>query len=282
MPTAETDAPTPVVTLERRGAVALITLNRPRALNAVNADLSAALGTALEEFDADTDLRVAVVTGAGRAFCAGMDLKEAAAGRSVNDPLHPEWGFAGIVRHPVGKPLVAAVNGPALGGGAEIVLACDLVVADENATFGMPEVHHGLFPAAGGVLRLQHRVPRNIAREIALTGTPVDAATGARWGLFNQIAPAGQVGRRRSGARRAGGVRRTPVRARGETTHVLERRPERGRGLDRERPRFPGGPGRRRREGRSTRLRREARAPMGRALTFGPAVPTQLVAVKDL
>lgn len=192
MPTAETDAPTPVVTLERRGAVALITLNRPRALNAVNADLSAALGTALEEFDADADLRVAVVTGAGRAFCAGMDLMEAAAGRSVNDPLHPEWGFAGIVRHLVGKPLVAAVNGPALGGGAEIVLACDLVVADENATFGMPEVHHGLFPAAGGVLRLQHRVPRNIAREIALTGTPVDAATAARWGLFNQVAPAGK------------------------------------------------------------------------------------------
>ncbi|MEU6198553.1 crotonase/enoyl-CoA hydratase family protein [Streptomyces sp. NPDC047061] len=178
--------------LERRGNIALITLNRPKALNAVNSELSAALGAALEEFATDPELRVAVLTGAGRAFCAGMDLKEAAAGRDATDPLHPEWGFAGIVRHPIDKPVIAAVNGPALGGGAEIVLACDLVVADENATFGMPEVHHGLFPAAGGVLRLQHRLPRNIAREIALTGVPVDAATAARWGLFNRVAPAGK------------------------------------------------------------------------------------------
>ncbi|MFG2471465.1 crotonase/enoyl-CoA hydratase family protein [Streptomyces canus] len=178
--------------LERRGNIALITLNRPQALNAVTAELSAALGAALEEFATDPDLRVCVLTGAGRAFCAGMDLKEAAAGRDVTDPLHPEWGFAGLVRHPIDKPLIAAVNGPALGGGAEIVLSCDLVVADENATFGMPEVHHGLFPAAGGVLRLQNRVPRNIAREFALTGAPVDAATAARWGLFNRIAPAGK------------------------------------------------------------------------------------------
>ncbi|WP_460073023.1 crotonase/enoyl-CoA hydratase family protein [Streptomyces sp. YKOK-I1] len=178
--------------LERRGDIALITLNRPQALNAVNAQLSAALGAALEEFASDPELRVGVLTGAGRAFCAGMDLKEAAAGREVTDPSHPEWGFGGIVRHQVGKPLIAAVNGPALGGGAEIVLACDLVVADENAVFGMPEVHHGLFPAAGGVLRLQERVPRNIAREIALTGAPLDAATAARWGLFNRIAPAGK------------------------------------------------------------------------------------------
>ncbi|MEV7344477.1 crotonase/enoyl-CoA hydratase family protein [Streptomyces sp. NPDC093544] len=179
-------------TLERRGSIALITLNRPRALNAVNAELSAAVGAALEEFAADSGLRVAVVTGAGRAFCAGMDLKEAAAGRDVMDPRHPEWGFAGLVRHWVDKPLIAAVNGLALGGGAEIVLACDLVVADENATFGMPEVHHGLFPAAGGVLRLQQRVPRNIALELALTGTPVDAIAAAGWGLVNRVAPAGK------------------------------------------------------------------------------------------
>ncbi|ADI11769.1 putative enoyl-CoA hydratase/isomerase family protein [Streptomyces bingchenggensis BCW-1] len=192
MADVETDEPESAATLERRRNIALITLNRPQALNAVNAEVSAALGAALEEFAADPGLRVAVVTGAGRAFCAGMDLKEAAAGRDVMDPLHPEWGFAGIVRHSIGKPLIAAVNGPALGGGAEIVLACDLVVADENATFGMPEVRHGLYPAAGGVLRLQHRVPRNIAREIALTGTPVDAATAARWGLFNRVAPSGK------------------------------------------------------------------------------------------
>ncbi|MDQ0989349.1 crotonase/enoyl-CoA hydratase family protein [Streptomyces sp. V3I7] len=182
----------PPATLERRGTTALITLNRPDALNAVNSEVSAAVGAALEEFAADPDLRVAVVTGAGRAFCAGMDLKEAAAGRDVLDPRHPEWGFAGLVRHPLDKPLIAAVNGPALGGGAEIVLACDLVVADENATIGQPEVRHGLFPAAGGVLRLQQRVPRNIALEIALTGAPLDAATAARWGLVNRVAPAGK------------------------------------------------------------------------------------------
>ncbi|MFC4469813.1 crotonase/enoyl-CoA hydratase family protein [Streptomyces xiangluensis] len=188
----EPTGPAPVATLERRGSTALITLNRPRALNAVNAEVSAALGAALEEFAADPGLRVAVVTGAGRAFCAGMDLKEAAAGRDVMDPRHPEWGFAGLVRHPLDKPLIAAVNGPALGGGAEIVLACDLVVADENATFGLPEVRHGLFPAAGGALRLQQRVPRNVALEIALTGTPLDAVTAAGWGLVNRVAPAGK------------------------------------------------------------------------------------------
>ncbi|MGV9339991.1 crotonase/enoyl-CoA hydratase family protein [Streptomyces sp. NPDC003688] len=183
---------TPLATLERRGTTALITFNRPDALNAVNSEVSAAVGAALEEFAADPDLRVAVVTGSGRAFCAGMDLKEAAAGRDVLDPRHPEWGFAGLVRHPLDKPLIAAVNGPALGGGAEIVLACDLVVADENATIGQPEVRHGLFPAAGGVLRLQQRVPRNIALELALTGAPLDAATAARWGLVNRVAPAGK------------------------------------------------------------------------------------------
>lgn len=183
----------PVATLERRGAIALITLNRPRALNAVTAEVSAAVGSALEEFTADPGLLVAVVTGAGRAFCAGMDLKEAAAGRDVLDPRHPEWGFAGLTRHPVDKPLIAAVNGPALGGGAEIALACDLIVADENATFGLPEVRHGLFPAAGGALRLQQRIPRNIALEIALTGASVDATAAARWGLVNRVAPSGKA-----------------------------------------------------------------------------------------
>ncbi|MGW0582495.1 crotonase/enoyl-CoA hydratase family protein [Streptomyces sp. NPDC002920] len=190
MTDAEATEAAPVATLERRGSTALITLNRPRALNAVTTEVSAAVGAALEEFAADSGLRVAVITGAGRAFCAGMDLKEAAAGR---DPRHPEWGFAGIVRHPVGKPLIAAVNGPALGGGAEIALACDLIVADENATFGMPEVRHGLFPAAGGVLRLHQRIPRNIALEMALTGIPVDATRAAAWGLVNRVAPAGKA-----------------------------------------------------------------------------------------
>jgi crotonobetainyl-CoA hydratase len=187
----EAAEPAPVVILERRGSTALITLNRPMALNAVNAEVSAAVGAALEEFAADPALRVAVITGSGPVFCAGMDLKEAAVGRDSLDPAHPEWNFAGLVRHRVDKPLIAAVNGPALGGGAEIVLACDLVVADENATIGLPEVRHGLFPAGGGVLRLHQRVPRNIAMEMTLTGSAVSASTAAHWGLVNRVAPAG-------------------------------------------------------------------------------------------
>ncbi|GAA4994903.1 crotonase/enoyl-CoA hydratase family protein [Yinghuangia aomiensis] len=181
----------PAALLERRGAVALITLNRPRALNAVNAALSAAVGEALEEVAADPELHVIVVTGAGRAFCAGMDLKAAAADEPVMAPGHEDWGFAGLVNHYIAKPVIAAVNGFALGGGTEIALACDLVVADENAQFGLPEVRRGLFAAAGGVLRLPRQLPKKIALEMALTGRPLDAAEAARWGLVNRVAPAG-------------------------------------------------------------------------------------------
>ncbi|KOV53282.1 enoyl-CoA hydratase [Streptomyces sp. AS58] len=192
MTDVSTEAVEPAATMERRGGVALITFNRPRALNAVTAALSTAVGEALEEFAADPELRVAVVTGAGRAFCAGMDLKEAAAGRSVMAPGHDDWGFAGLVNHFVDKPVIAAVNGFALGGGTEIALACDLVVADENAQFGLPEVRRGLFAAAGGVLRLPRQVPKKIALEMALTGKPLDAAEAERWGLVNRVAAAGK------------------------------------------------------------------------------------------
>ncbi|MDX2937754.1 crotonase/enoyl-CoA hydratase family protein [Streptomyces ipomoeae] len=182
----------PAALLERRGHTALITLNRPKALNAVNADLSAAVGAALEEFASDPELRVAVLTGAGRAFCAGMDLKAAAAGLPVMAPGHEDWGFGGVVSHWVDKPLIAAVNGPALGGGAEIVLACDLAVANENAVLGLPEVRRGLIPGAGGAIRLPRLIPRNAALEMVLTGEPVTAATAADWGLVNRVAPAGK------------------------------------------------------------------------------------------
>src|SRR5436190_4460390 len=150
---------TPEVLVERRGPVALITLNRPLAMNAVNGALARALGDALEELGNDPSLRVGVLTGAGRAFCAGADLKELAAGRSVHDPGHPERGFAGLVRHFVDKPLIAAVNGFALGGGTEIVLACDLAVMSEDTSLGLPEVKRGLVAAAGGLLRLHRQIP---------------------------------------------------------------------------------------------------------------------------
>jgi crotonobetainyl-CoA hydratase len=195
MATTPTSAPalTPDVLLERRGHVALITLNRPTAMNAVNSAMSRALGDAMAEFAADDHLRVAVVTGAGRAFCAGADLKELAAGRVVFDPAHPERGFAGFVQHFVDKPVIAAVNGFALGGGTEIVLACDLAVVSEEAKLGLPEVTRGLVAAAGGLLRLPRQIPPKIAAEAVFTGEPLSPETALRWGLVNEVVPAGEV-----------------------------------------------------------------------------------------
>ncbi|MBF6540510.1 crotonase/enoyl-CoA hydratase family protein [Nocardia farcinica] len=180
-------------TLERRGSVALITLDRPDAMNAVDSALSRAVGAALEQLAEDPQLRVGVITGAGRAFCAGADLKALAAGQNIGDPEHPEYGFAGLVQHFVDKPLIAAVNGFALGGGTEIVLACDLAVMSDQASLGLPEVKRGLVAAAGGLLRLPRQIPHKIALEMALTGAPVDAETAARWGLVNRVVPADQV-----------------------------------------------------------------------------------------
>ena len=181
------------VLYERDGHVALLTLNRPAALNAVNAALADELGGLLEQAVADDGVRAIVVTGAGRAFCAGADLKEIAAGRSIAPTAHPEWGFAGLAQHWVSKPLIAAVNGYAMGGGTEIALACDLVVASEQAAFGLPEVKRGLFAAAGGVIRLQRQIPIKLAAQLALTGDPVDAPTARQWGLVNDVVPAEEV-----------------------------------------------------------------------------------------
>ena len=189
-----TDAQTsPAATLERRGAVGLITLNRPDAMNAVDADLSTAVGEALETLQADPRIRVAVITGSGRAFCAGADLKELAAGRDIGAREHPEWGFAGLVRHFIDKPLIAAVNGFALGGGTEIILACDLAVVGEDAELGLPEVRRGLVAAAGGLLRLPRQVPLKISLEMALTGRPIAARVAEQWGLVNRVVPQSEV-----------------------------------------------------------------------------------------
>ncbi|GAB2642503.1 crotonase/enoyl-CoA hydratase family protein [Nocardioides ginkgobilobae] len=170
-----------------RDGVCLITLNRPAALNAVNSALSTAVGQALDQAAGDPAVKVVVVTGRGRAFCAGADLKELAAGRPVAADGHPEWGFAGIVRHWIDKPVIAAVNGFAMGGGTEIALACDLVVASSEATFGLPEVTRGLIAAAGGVVRLQRQLPLKRALELALLGEAIDATTAAEWGLVNRV-----------------------------------------------------------------------------------------------
>lgn len=180
--------------VERRGHVVLITLNRPQSMNAINAQLWREAGAALEQFSKDPDSWVAVITGAGdKSFCAGDDLKEHAAGRSTVPDDAAHWGFAGIVRHYISKPIIAAVNGYAYGGGMEIVLACDLVVACETATFALPEVKRGTIAAAGGLLRLPRQIPLKVAMNTVLTGRPLTAAEAERWGLVNLIVPRGKV-----------------------------------------------------------------------------------------
>jgi crotonobetainyl-CoA hydratase len=176
------------VVVERDEHVLLVVLNRPEARNAVNAALTVALGNALDEAEHDDGVRAVVLTGAGDAsFCAGADLKAIARGESLNPPGTEAWGFAGMVNHPISKPIVAAVNGTAVGGGTELVLACDLAVAADTASFGLPEVRRGLIAAAGGLVRLPEQLPRKVAMQLILTGRPIDAATALRWGLVNEV-----------------------------------------------------------------------------------------------
>jgi crotonobetainyl-CoA hydratase len=169
----------------------VITLNRPEARNAVNSAVSTTVGEALQEAQDDVDVRAVVITGAGESFCAGADLKALSRGESLLDPDHPDWGFAGYVHHYVDKPTIAAVNGTALGGGSELALASDLVVAEERAKFGLPEVKRGLIAAAGGVFRIVDHLPRKIAMELILTGEPMTSADALKWGLINQVVPDG-------------------------------------------------------------------------------------------
>jgi crotonobetainyl-CoA hydratase len=176
------------VLVERDEHVLLVILNRPHARNAVDGALTLGLGSALEEAAHDGDVRAMVLTGAGDAsFCAGADLKAIARGESLNQPGTEAWGFAGMVNHPISKPIVAAVNGTAVGGGTELVLACDLAVAADTASFGLPEVRRGLIAAAGGLVRLPEQLPRKVAMQLILTGRPIDAATALRWGLVNEV-----------------------------------------------------------------------------------------------
>lgn len=170
--------------------VAVITINRPHVKNAVNAAVAAAIAEALDDLDSRPELTVGILTGAGGTFCAGMDLKAFLKGEL---PVAEGRGFAGLTQRPPAKPLVAAVEGYALAGGFEVVLGCDLVVAAEDARFGIPEVTRGLVAGAGGLLRLQHRIPRNIAMEFALTGAFVDAPRAAELGLVNRVTPSGQA-----------------------------------------------------------------------------------------
>lgn len=177
-----------VVLVEQRDGVQLITINRPEARNAVNRAVSDGVSAALAELDRRADLAVAIITGAGGTFCSGMDLKAFVAGENV---LAPRTGFAGICHAPPAKPVIAAVEGWALAGGCEIALACDMVVAAEDAQLGIPEVKRGLVAGAGGLLRLPKKIPSAIAYELVLTGDPLSAVVAHRLGLVNTLTPKG-------------------------------------------------------------------------------------------
>jgi enoyl-CoA hydratase/carnithine racemase len=175
----------------QHGFVRVLTLHRPQALNAIDDDLATALGDAVAAAEADPGTRALVLTGAGRAFCAGMDLKAFSRGESAHSRTRPERGFAGMVGHLVGVPVIAAVNGPAVGLGAELVLASDLAVIDPAAHLALPEVRRGLIAAAGGAMRLSQQVPLKIALEKLLTGDPMTAAQALEWGLVNAVSAPG-------------------------------------------------------------------------------------------
>jgi enoyl-CoA hydratase len=181
-----------VVELERRGAIALVTLNRPEARNAVSPEVSQTMAKILDDVEADGALRAVVLTGRGEVFSAGADLKVVASGKA-NDIARGKGGFAGVVTRDFPKPIIAAVNGPALAGGFEIVLSCDLVVAADTARFGIPEVKRGLMAAAGGLIRLPKRVPLAVALELAMTGDPIDAQRALALGLVNRVTSADKV-----------------------------------------------------------------------------------------
>jgi enoyl-CoA hydratase/carnithine racemase len=173
--------------------IALVTINRPEARNAVNGAVAAGLEAALERIEADPDLWVAILTGAGpHAFCAGADLKEVSNGRG-HTLSTAKGGFGGFVRAPRSKLWIAAAQGHALAGGLELLLSCDLAVVAETANLGLPEVKRSLVAGAGGVFRLPRALPRALAIEVITTGDPIPATRAAAFGLVNAAVPADQV-----------------------------------------------------------------------------------------
>ncbi|MGO9881838.1 MAG: crotonase/enoyl-CoA hydratase family protein [Solirubrobacteraceae bacterium] len=176
------------VLTERRERTLVITINRPEQRNAVNAAVAEGIARALDELDATDELSLGIVSGAGKGFCAGMDLKAFVTGER---PWYGDRGFAGITRRAAAKPLIAAIEGFAVAGGLEVALACDLIVAARGAKLGIPEVKRSLVAAGGGLLRLPRVLPRNIAIELALTGDPMLAERAYELGLVNRLAEPG-------------------------------------------------------------------------------------------
>jgi len=184
------------ILVEVEDHVMVITLNRPEKLNAIDIPMMVSIGEAMDRAEADVDIRVVVITGAGdRAFTAGMDLKAAQAGEMdfAADPRMERWGMLGYSRHPSPTPTIAAVNGLALGAGTELVLASDMVVAAEEASFGLPEVTRGLYAGAGGAFRLPRQIPQKVGTELVLTGRRLEARRAYELGLVNHIVPQAEV-----------------------------------------------------------------------------------------
>lgn len=172
------------VLTEVDNGVLIVTINRPEAKNAMTKAASEAIAAAMDRLDEEDDLRVGILTGAGGTFCSGMDLKGFLRGES---PSVPGRGFGGVVQAPPAKPLIAAVEGYALAGGLELMIACDLVVANAGAKFGIPEAKRGLVAAAGGVMMLPDQIPERVAMELALTGDFIDAGRAYELGMINTV-----------------------------------------------------------------------------------------------
>ena len=180
----------PAVLTERRERVLLITINRPEQRNAVNAAVAQGIAAAMDELDGAPELSVGILTGAGKGFCAGMDLRAFVAGES---PYARDRGFAGITQRASDKPLIAAIEGFAVAGGLEVALSCDVLVAAKGARLGIPEVKRSLVAAGGALLRLPRVLPRTIAMELALTGDLIDAERAYGFGLINRLAEPGEA-----------------------------------------------------------------------------------------
>lgn len=178
-----------VILRDKHGDVGIVTLNRPSVRNALNLEIRAELKRALDDMDADRDVLAVVLTGAGGAFCAGRDLKAVQAG----EPMYPNRKAAleSFNRTSIAKPVIAAVEGWALAGGFELALSCDLIVAAEDARFGVPEVKRNLVAVGGALIRLPRRMPYHLAMELALTGESWTASAMERWGIVNRVVPAG-------------------------------------------------------------------------------------------
>jgi enoyl-CoA hydratase/carnithine racemase len=183
----------PIVLLDRPAPhVARLTLNRPKARNAISAAMAETIERLVGEIEADREIRVGIVAAHGSSFCAGADLKEVAAGRGAA-LMTPTAGFAGFVYGSRKKPWIAAVQGPAHAGGAEIALACDMIVAGEEASFGLPEVKRGVIPGAGGAFRITRVLPRPLALELVTTGATISAQRAYEIGLINRVVPTAKV-----------------------------------------------------------------------------------------